>query len=311
MRVARRGRTMWWVLGTLVAIAVLLAIGLQVAIARNGPAVLDTVDRIAGGARGVERTGPIAYGDHAQQKLYVQRIPVVETNEVRPVVVFVHGGSWRDGDPQYYDFIGRNLAPRGFVVVNLGYRLGTDGRWPAMLEDSASGVAWVKANIAEYGGDPERITLMGHSAGAYNVAMLALDEQWLGREGLSSADIAGVISLAGPLDFYPFDSDSTRAAFATATRPEMTQPVNHITGRAPPFLLLHGLDDTTVKPRNSRKLDTLLRQAGDAVRLVEYPQMDHTGIIMALATPWSGRDTVTAEVLEFARNPRSSVPVQP
>lgn len=297
--------------GFIIGIIIAGAIALQIAISLNGPAVLDTVDRVAGGQADTERLGPFPFGDHPQQRLFLHRVAYFETNEVRPVIVFIHGGSWRDGDPQYYDFIGRSFASQGFVVANLGYRLEEEGRWPGMLKDSAAGIAWVRSNIAEYGGDPDRIVLMGHSAGAYNAAMLALDPQWLAKAGVPAASIRGFVGLAGPYDFYPFDSDSTKAAFGHAPEPEQTQPVNHVGGNDPPMLLIHGLDDTTVKPRNSQALVRELTASGGEVELLEYPGMDHSDPLVSLAAPWRSRRDIHRRIVEFARKATSSVPVQP
>lgn len=303
-------RKMLAILAVVLGMLVTGAIALQIAIWTNGPAVLDTVDRLMGGKVGTERIGSLSYGDHPQQRLFIHRVPHFETNEMRPVIAFIHGGSWRDGDPDYYDFIGRSLAAQGFLVVNLGYRLGDDGRWPAMLEDGAAGIAWVRANIADYGGDPDRIVLMGHSAGAYNAAMLALDARWLEAQGVPPRAIAGFVGLAGPYDFYPFDSDSTRAAFGGAPEPEATQPVNHVQESAPPMLLIHGLEDTTVKPRNSQALARIISEKGGEATLREYPGMDHSDPLVALAAPWRNRGEILPGVLEFARAVTSSVPVQ-
>ena len=309
---SRRGRrTLVWSVAIIVALLLGAAGALQFAIARNGPAVLDTVDRIAGEAEEIERLPVIRYGEHPAQKLTVHRFKYFEMNETRPVLVFFHGGSWRSGDPEDYNFVGRNFASRGMIVVNAGYRLGKDGRWPAMLEDSAAAVAWVHENIADYGGDPDRIYLMGHSAGAYNVVMLALDRQWLEREGLGDSAVQGVIGLSGPYDFYPFARDSTRDAFGGAPDPKATQPINHARDDAPPLLLVHGEQDTLVKPRNTRALTKALEQAGNTVSARYYPEMDHNAPLLALASPWLSRRDVADTVAEFVLEAKASVPVQP
>ena len=300
----------FWALGIVLAIAIIAGIALQIAIQRNGPAVLNAFDKVTGGDAGVTRSEAIAYGPDPQQRLFVLRQDAVPADSKLPVIVFVHGGSWRSGDPDDYDFTGRALAPSGYIVVNAGYRLGTKGAYPAMLEDGAASVRWVRENIAEYGGDPDHIILVGHSAGAYNVAMLALDPRWLASEGVPASSIAGVVGLSGPYDFFPFDTDSTRDAFGNAADPEGTQPVNLVRKGAPPFLLIHGLQDTLVKPRNSQALARKLEDAGVEVKLEEYPAMDHNDPLLALASPWRGRREVLAEILQFAAELRSSVPVQ-
>ncbi|MEO0872638.1 MAG: alpha/beta hydrolase, partial [Pseudomonadota bacterium] len=225
-----------WALGVLAVLLVLGAIALQFAIARNGPAVLNTVDRLTGGARDTDRLATISTGEHPSQKLVVWGPAARDPDsEPLPVLIFAHGGSWRSGDPEDYGFVARALAPNGFIVVLAGYRLvkddAPDGVYPAMIEDTARTIEWTHSQIADHGGDPDRIVLIGHSAGAYNVVMAAMERRWLSEsagasEGLSADTIRGAIGMAGPYDFYPFDSPSTIAAFGPATDPEATQVFN-------------------------------------------------------------------------------------
>ncbi len=253
-----------------------------------------------------------SFGPQPAQQLYVYPNHSVQP---LPVLVFIHGGSWASGDPADYGFIARNFAPHGYVVVLAGYRLGADGRFPAMLEDGASAIAWVHAHIADYGGDPQRILLMGHSAGAYNAAMLALDPQWLAQDGLTSDIITGVVGLAGPYDFYPFTTPSARAAFGHAPRPQLTQPVNFIRRDAPPMLLLAGAEDTTVRPRNSIALARALSQAGVPTQPHILDGIGHAGILLRLAQPFSldgrVRDAVLAFLAERSEAPPTSALVKP
>lgn len=291
------------------------ALALQWAIARDGPGVLSAVDQVTGSASGVELKDTIATGEHPQQKLLIWG-PDASTpqDEARPVIVFVHGGSWRNGDPVSYDFIGRAFVPKGFVVVLAGYRLGEAGAYPAMLEDTAAAIGWTHREIARYGGDPDRIVLAGHSAGAYNVVMTALEPRWLAAEGVSGTSIAGVIGMAGPYDFYPFDSDSTKAAFGKAPEPTTTQPIAQVRGDAPPMLLIHGEKDALVKPRNTRVLAERIEDAGGSVTIRFYPDMDHNDPLISLAEPWRSRRDMVALMTDFARDsverPTVSVPVQ-
>jgi len=252
-----------WTLGILIGVIVVGALALQWAIAHNGAAVLNVADRITGGARDVELVEQAQIGDDTEQTVFVFADENrSKSDKAKPVIIFVHGGSWASGSPDDYDFIARALVPEGFVVALAGYRLHPKVEFPAMLEDTASAIAWVKANIATHGGDPERIILAGHSAGAYNVVMSALDTRWLEREGLSGDDIKAFIGLAGPYDFYPFDSDSTIASFGNAKDPEGTQPINAVRGDAPPMLLIHGEKDTTVLPLHTHRLSKALNAAG-------------------------------------------------
>ena len=286
-------------------VVVLLAIAgviiWRVAVASQSVATLDRVDSWLSDAEVELASAPAKYGEHPAQKLYVHRPAGTDANAKLPVLGFIHGGSWRDGDPKDYNFIARSFALEGFIVVNIGYRLMPDGAFPNMTEDTASAVRWIKDNIAQSGGDPERIYLMGHSAGAYNVVKVGLDRQWLGRVGLEDDAIKGVIGLAGPYDFYPFDSDSTRAAFGEWDRPEATQPITFARGDAPPMLLATGEDDTTVRPRNSRVLAEAITKAGGTVETAFFDEVNHVRIIMNLAKPFD-RDTRAKDaILGFLR----------
>ncbi len=304
-------RIFLWALAALVLIIVLGGIALQIAIARNGPAVLDAVDRLTGGSQGAVRRATISTGEHPSQKLVVWG-PEARDPEgpPLPVLVFAHGGSWRTGDPEDYGFLARAFVPEGFVVALVGYRLvkegAPDGVYPAMIEDTARAIQWTHEDIAQYGGDPQRITLAGHSAGAYNVVMAALERQWLGRKGLNADALAGVIGLSGPYDFYPFDSDSTIAAFGPAADPEATQVFNHVRGDAPPLLLIHGEKDTLVRPRNSRELAKLVETAGGEVTLILYPEMEHNDPLISLASPWRGSRDVAQVMAQFAAAKRET-----
>lgn len=306
---------MLWILGGLALVIIVSGVALQYAISQNGPAVLSAVDRLIGGSGNASVRATISTGEHPSQKLIVwtseQRNPDADP---LPVLIFVHGGSWNWGDPADYGFVGRTFVPKGFVVVLAGYRLHPDAVYPAMLEDTARAIAWTREEIAQYGGDPDRITIAGHSAGAYNVVQTALERQWLGRHGISANDIAGVVGLSGPYDFFPFDSDSTKASFGDAGNPESTQPVNHVRADAPPMLLIHGEADDLVKVRNTRELSKRLEAAGGTVKAHFYAKKDHNAPLISLAAPWRSSRDVDELIAEFALSVtirrETSVPVQ-
>ncbi|MEL6238666.1 MAG: alpha/beta hydrolase [Pseudomonadota bacterium] len=304
-------RIFLWALAVLVLVLALGGVVLRVAITRNGPAVLSAVDRLTGGTNGAAKLATLSTGDHSAQKLIIwgpeDRAP---DSAPLPVIIFAHGGSWRTGDPEDYSFVARALVLEGFIVVLVGYRLVKDGApegtYPAMIEDTARAIHRVHDEISHYGGDPDQIVLAGHSAGAYNVVMVAFERRWLARGGhghdaLDADALAGVVGLSGPYDFYPFDSDSTRAAFGAALDPEATQVFNHVRGDAPPTLLIHGEKDTTVRSRNSRELAQLIETAGGKVTLTLYPEMDHTDPLIALASPWRSRRDVARTIARFAK----------
>jgi acetyl esterase/lipase len=238
----------------------------------------------------------VAYGAGERLKLDLYA-PRAADKDKRPIVIFFYGGSWNSGRRQGYAFAARALAARGFLVVIPDYRLAPEVRYPDFLRDCAESVHWVRRHAGEYGGDGERIVLAGHSAGAYNAAMLALDPGLLGPD---RAAVRGFVGLAGPYDFLPLDDGATIAAFGAWPRPAETQPISHAAPGAPPALLLHGDADTRVKPRNSRKLAGLLQAAGSDVRLKLYPGLGHIGILTALAIPFRRQAPVLADVASFA-----------
>ncbi|WP_271078428.1 alpha/beta hydrolase [Aurantiacibacter sp. MUD61] len=248
-------------------------------------------------ANSAQVASDVAYGAHERQKLDVYA-PVEATDDVKPVIVWLYGGSWNSGTREGYDFVGRALAAQGFITVVPDYRLVPEVRFPGFVEDGAEAIRWVRANAAQYGGDPDNIVVMGHSAGAHIAAMLAKDPQWLGED---RAAIAGMIGLAGPYDFLPLDTDSTIAAFSHWPELEETQPVTFADASSPPALLLTGADDTTVRPRNSISLAAALTSAGVEAEVVQYEDVDHIDILIALARPLRSRAAVLEDAVRFAR----------
>lgn len=239
----------------------------------------------------------IAFGIGPRLKLDVYA-PRATASAPRPVIVFLYGGSWNSGHRQGYAFAGRALAANGFVVVVPDHRLVPEARYPDFLRDCVEAVRWARREAGRYGGDGDRIVLVGHSAGAYNAAMLALDPGLLGAD---RAAIRGLAGLAGPYDFLPLDDPATIAAFGRWPRLAETQPVHHAAAGAPPTLLLHGADDVRVMPRHARSLARRLEASGARVELKYYPRLGHVGILAAVAIPFRRRAPVLADVARFAK----------
>ena len=239
----------------------------------------------------------LAFGAGPRLRLDVYA-PRAAAARPRPVVVFLYGGSWSSGRRQSYGFAARALAAQGFVVLVPDHRLVPEVRYPDFLRDCAAAVRWARTEAGRFGGDGARIVLVGHSAGAYNAAMLALDPSLLGAD---RAAIKGFAGLAGPYDFLPLDDSSTIAAFGQWPRLAETQPVGHASAEAPPALLLHGADDVRVKPRHSRALAARLEAVGAEVELKLYPRLGHVGILTALALPFRRKAPVLADLARFAQ----------
>jgi acetyl esterase/lipase len=232
---------------------------------------------------GASVTRSIVYGKDKRQTLDIY---VPKNVRSAPVAVFFYGGTWQSGDKATYAFVASALAAKGIVTIVPDYRLYPAVRYPAFIQDGAAVVRWARDHAETYGGDPEKIYVVGHSAGAYIAAMLALDRQWLGQQNLNPAhDLKGFIGISGPYDFLPFDDKIVADIFSPAKSQEATQPVNQVRHGNPSVLLLHGQSDTVVYPSNSIALEKKLRAVGSPVEIKLYPNVGHVGIIGAMGSP--------------------------
>ncbi len=225
----------------------------------------------------------LAYADGPRHRLDVYA-PGAGKAGPSPVVLFLYGGSWDSGSRAMYRFVGGALAAQGFVVVIPDYRLYPEIRYPAFLQDCAAALDWTRRHAGRFGGDARPPFVMGHSAGAYNAAMLALDPRWLAGVGRTPrADLRGLVGLAGPYDFLPLDSDELRAIFAPGVPLRSTQPIAHVDGAGPPALLLAGTADRIVRPGNTMRLAAAIRARGGTVATRLYPGIGHIEIIGAFS----------------------------
>jgi acetyl esterase/lipase len=234
----------------------------------------------------------LAYGPAAKQvlDLYAPR----QGEGPWPVAVFIYGGAWAEGDRRDYAFVGRWLAARGHLAAVVDYRVLPEVAYPTFLEDCAQAVRRVVEQAPRHGGDPHRLALIGHSAGAYNAVMIALDQ----RFGLVGS-IGAVVGLSGPYDFHPFDVPISIRTFGGAADPIGTQPVNLVTPQAPPMLLASGDDDRLVGPANTVALARKLRDAGVEVEERHYPRFKHPATLLELGTPFGARSDLAAQVSGF------------
>lgn len=234
----------------------------------------------------------LPYGPAAMQKLDLYGPTGAGPH---PVIAFFYGGAWADiGDRRDFAFAARALAALGYVVAVPDYRVLPEIAYPAFLDDCALAAHWLIDHSAAHGGDPSRLALAGHSAGAYNAVMLALDPRYeLG------GCIDAVAGLSGPYDFYPFTEDIGRRTFGHVPDGAATQPINHVTARAPPMFLGHGNRDTLVGPHNPESLATRLRASGVAAEVHHYPQLGHAGPVMELGSLIRNRSSLFADLRKF------------
>jgi acetyl esterase/lipase len=244
-----------------------------------------------------ERTSGIAYGEHERHRLDVYRPP--QPRAAGPVAVFFYGGNWSSGQRGDYRFVGEALASRGVTVVIPDYRLYPDVKFPDFLVDCATAVRWTTEHVGSHGADPKRLFLMGHSAGAYNAAMLALDAEYLRAARVEHSAVKGWIGLAGPYDFLPLKGTITRAVFGYPDTSPRTQPIHFVSKDDPPALLVTGSGDETVDPGNTTRLAARLRTSGVAVREIVYPGVSHTRLLAAMSPPFRGTAPVVEEVARF------------
>lgn len=238
------------------------------------------------------RPTEVAYGNDARQNLDVYPSSVSCAGGC-PVLIWVHGGGWRNGDKAMRN--ARNIAAAwtgaGVTVVSLNYRLTPDVMHPAHVQDVASGIVWTKQHIAAYGGNPSRLFLMGHSAGAHLVALVATDPQYLGSYGLSPAR---VLSGVFPIDGASYELNDRRKNErlvrnmidnAFGTDPAVltaASPINQVrAGQSYPSFILAVVKQRDEAVDQTNRLAGLLQRAGALAQVIVVDYPDERSILAA------------------------------
>jgi len=230
----------------------------------------------------------LAYGDMARQN-YDLYLPKAAKANKTPVIVFFYGGSWSSGEKSDYEFVGRRLSNEGYIVAVANYRLYPEVTYPDFVQDSAKAVSAVQKELRQaryqsWRPDSQAI-LMGHSAGAYNTAMLALDDRWLAGEGVDRrASIKGWIGMAGPYDLYPIVLKDVQPVFHHPNYPKHSNPIDFVTGSDIPALLIAPQDDDVVNTkRNTYALGKILKDTGSKTKVVTVAGTTHTTVVGTLS----------------------------
>jgi acetyl esterase/lipase len=238
----------------------------------------------------------LPYGDHPRQTLDVY-LPAA-TDKPAPLLVWFYGGAWDSGDKRHYRFVARRFTAMGYAVAIPDYRLVPEVQFPAFVEDAAAALA----RLTGYAEQTERLAagamlLAGHSAGAYIAVQVTADPGYLAQHKVSTNRVAGIIGLAGPYDFHPYDVQASQAAFGSAPA-SASQPVAQDLAHMPPLLLITGDNDTTVRPRNSIKL----AEAAPRAEVVKVKGASHVDVLLGLGVRITTRDAVLQPIEAFVEN---------
>jgi acetyl esterase/lipase len=281
----------------------LLALVTLSAAALSAPALAETAPRV---------TRDIPYAQPRNER-HLLDVFAPATGSKLPVVVWVHGGGWMRGSKNEVDQKPQAFVAKGFVFVPVNYRFVPDVTMGAIVRDVAKSVGWVHANISRHGGDPARIFLMGHSAGAQLAALLCVDSRYIEAEGVPRTSIKGCVPVDGDTYDVPL-----QVATATARRKSLRQPppkmghpekfgnlaeqrefsaVSHVAANRgiPPFLILHVADHTDTTAQAYR-LWAALDQAGVPAKLFGAEGTDHVKLDRDLGV---AGDAATQALFEF------------
>jgi acetyl esterase/lipase len=249
---------------------------------------------------GVTVEGDVPYGPLERHRADIYRSPAC-TDE-GPIVLFIYGGGWESGERSFYGFVGAAFAASGATTVIPDYRVYPEVRYPGFQEDAAAAYRLAVEKLSCNANTARPIFVVGHSAGAHIGALLCFDTSFLESAGEPLSRPAGFIGLSGPYAYDPTTHERSAHIFATADHADQVRPVAHVRIGAPPALMMHGARDTVVMMANASKLAEALRAVGTAAEAIEFENMSHTNLVLALARPLRWRAPVLSKALAFIRD---------
>ena len=239
-----------------------------------------------------DRTKGISFGDGPRDILDIYRAETPKDGA--PVLMFVHGGSWDSGSKDIYKFLAEGFTKSGYDIVVPNYRLYPEAKFPNFLEDNAKAVAYTAKAFPG-----QEIVLMGHSAGAYNVLMLGLRDEYLSGAGVDRCDVvSGIVSLAAPVGVVPLTGERLIEIFPERFTAK-DAALNNVSGPTPPIFLGHGDEDATVSPINASKLAEKIQSRGGSAQVEIYSGQTHSDVVKVLSRHFDDDTTLKADIVKF------------
>lgn len=234
----------------------------------------------------------VSYGELSRQKLDIYQAKSAKLGA--PVIVFIHGGSWKDGSKDIYKFLGEGLSREGYDVVVPNYRLYPETKFPGFVEDAALATAYAAKRY------PDRsIALMGHSAGGHMVTLLGTDGTYLEAAGVNMCQrVSSIIGLAPPTGAYPLTDEPYITIFPERFAGQ-DAPLNNVKNPSPAMFLMNGGKDDTVGPKNSEQLAAAIKARGGEAIYKFYPKLTHTDPVKLMSKYFDDDSTLKADVLSF------------
>jgi acetyl esterase/lipase len=256
----------------------------------------------------IEKASDIAYLPNPNESEYAEaqcKLDVFYPKGVKdfPTIVFFHGGGLRGGERQWGDIVAERFVPEGIAVVTVSYRFSPKVKHPVYIEDAAASVAWTIKNIEEYGGNPDKIFISGHSAGGYLALMVGMDPRYLEKHGIEMDRLAGLMPISGQTITH--STIRRERGIAEGTQHVDEYAPLYYAHKAPlPSLCIAGSDDLPLRGAENEYLVEVQQSAGnDNVTYLEVAKRDHDTIYSYINKPG---DEVASAMLAFMHKTMSA-----